>query len=654
MTAVDLPNGSDGIDVSAVATPRALRRLIRRPVALACIVFLAAIVLIAIAAPIVFPQVAGQEAGNLLIARQGPSWTHPLGTDTLGRDVLERLLVGTRISVLGIGEALVVVLILGVPLGLVAGFFGGTIDRLVGWMADLTFSMPAIVVVIVVLTVFSQSMAAGMLAFGILAAPGLMRVVRSATLPVKEQLYIAAARVSGLSRLYILRKHVLPRIAGPVIVQSALLAATALLVQSGLAFLGLLVAPPAPSWGGMVANGVSVIELQPWLIWPPGIAIALTILALGLLGDAVRDASTETWAALSISRRRAPTATATPPTPTRAALGSVPQPILAVRSLTVTLPNEDARADAVVIDDVSFEIARGQAVALVGESGCGKTVTALAVLGLLPGRLEQRVGDIRLAGTSLSLLADRDLRRMRGKEVAFVSQEPMVSLDPAYRVGVQLSEAVRQHHRVSRRAARARAHDLLRDVRLPDPTAVATQFPHQLSGGMAQRVAIARALAGEPQLLIADEPTTALDVTVQAEILDLIRELRSAHEMAVLFITHDWGVVADSCEHAIVMYAGQIVEVAPVVQITGRPLHPYAEGLLASSPHAIGSDVTVLPTIPGSVPRVGAWPQGCRFAPRCRYATTACSDGAIELTQVSRGRASRCIHVDRMSKATLR
>ena len=631
--------------VAPAVAPRLLPRLLGRPIAVVCLAVLGAVVIVAIVAPVVLPHVAGQQAGDLLHARQGPSRSHLLGTDTLGRDVLDRLLVGSRVTILGVCEALFVVVALGVPLGLAAGFFGGGIDRFVGWLADLTFSMPAIVVVIVVLTVFSQSMLAGMLAFGILAAPGLMRVVRSATLPVKEQPYIAAAQVSGLSRPYILRKHVLPRIAGPVIVQAALLAATALLVQSGLAFLGLLVAPPAPSWGGMIANGTSVIELQPWLIWPPGMAIALTILALGLLGDAVRDATTETWSPNQSRRRTRPQ--------TKADVGVVPtfapQALLCVRGLSVVLPT--AGSEVCVVDNVSFDIALGQTVALVGESGCGKTVTAHALLGLLPGALERRGGAIRLNGRDLAGLPDRELRRVRGSEIALVSQEPMVSLDPAYRVGAQIVEAVRQHHHVSRKAATAKTLSLLADVRLPEPEKIARRFPHQLSGGMAQRVGIARALAGEPQLLIADEPTTALDVTIQAEILDLLRDLQASREMAVLFITHDWGVVADSCERALVMYAGQVVEVADVVEVIKRPLHPYTEGLLSASPHAVSQELDTLPTLPGAVPRLGAWPPGCRFAPRCQLATAECSAGAIALEEIRAGRATRCIHSDRLARA---
>jgi len=271
------------------------RRLLRRPVAVVCFAYLAALVGIAVVAPIAMPSVETQNAGDLFGANLLPGWSHLLGTDTLGRDVLARLLVGDRVTLVGVAEALITVLVLGVPLGLAAGYRGGWTDRVVTWLADLTFSLPAVVIIIVVLSVFPGSMLAGMVTFGVIAAPDLMRVVRSATLPVREELYIKAAEASGLSGTYILTRHVLSRISGVVIARASLLAAAALGLQTGLAFLNLLVAAPAPSWGGMVADGTSVLLLHPWLIASPGAAIAVTMLALSIFGDAVRDAAVEGW-----------------------------------------------------------------------------------------------------------------------------------------------------------------------------------------------------------------------------------------------------------------------------------------------------------------------------------------------------------------------
>jgi peptide/nickel transport system permease protein len=634
--------GTSAHATTVAESPRFWRRLLRRKLAIACLLYLAVVGVVAVVAPVVLPHVIGQNAGDLMNVRKGPSGAHPLGTDTLGRDVLERILVGTRITMIGVVEALAVVMLLGVPVGLVAGFAGGWVDRLVSWLADLTFAMPAIVIVLVVLSVFPENMAAAMITFGVIAAPGLMRIVRSAALPVREEPYVAAARVSGLSRSYIIFRHVLPRIAGPVIVQASLLAAVALMVQTGLAFLSLVVAAPAPSWGGMVADGLQTIELQPWLIWPPGIVIALTILVLGLLGDVVRDATTEGWSATPVRRKKAHARTE--------ASGIISNDaLLSIENLHVVF--DETAGPTTVLDDVSLVVRAGETVGLVGESGCGKTMTAMAVLGLLPGAGRIDAGRIVFDGRDLASLSDQQLERIRGRQIGLISQEPMISLNPAFRIGWQIAQAIRTHHPdVTRRQARQRAIELLGRVHLPDPEQVARRYPHELSGGMAQRVAIARALAGDPRLLIADEPTTALDVTVQAEILDLLRELQQTQNMAILLVTHDWGVVADLCDRAVVMYAGQVVEHAGIAPIFHHPLHPYTSALLAANPHASETG-GMLPTVEGTVPKPGQWPKGCHFRPRCPYATAACGEAAIPLVTPVAGRETRCIHHDQLAAA---
>jgi peptide/nickel transport system permease protein len=545
---------------------------------------------------------------------------------------------------LGVAEALLVVLVIAIPLGLAAGYHGGWFDRSTGWLTDLTFSMPGIAIVLVVLSVFRHSMLAAMITLGVLGAPALARIIRSAALPVREELYITAAQASGLSSSYIISRHVLPRVAGPIIVLMSLYAAAALLAQTGLAYLGMIVMVPAPSWGGMVGDGIGVILQQPWLIWPPGVVMTLTVLAFGLLGDAARDATAEGWSAAPVrrtKRRRLAVTEATPKT-----LHAM-DALLAVDGLSIAFAGASGLVK--VAEEVTFEIGAGETIGLVGESGCGKTVTAMSILGLLPGNGEVVGGRIMFAGSDLARLPESQLRKIRGKEIGLVSQEPMVSLNPAFRVGWQLALSVRMHHGVSRREADARAIELLRRVHLPDPELVARRFPHELSGGMAQRVAIARALAGDPRLLIADEPTTALDVTVQAEILELLRELRQEREMSILLVTHDWGVIADLCDRAIVMYAGQVVEQAALTPIFREPLHPYTEALLASNPHHAEA-TTRLPTIPGGVPRPGTWPAGCHFQPRCTYATVACREQAIPLERPRTRRETRCIHHELLVK----
>ena len=637
----------------ASESPRFLRRLLRRKLAIVCLGYLAAVVLVAVIAPFVLPGITSQQAGNLLEVRQGPSWQHLLGTDTLGRDVLDRLLVGTRVTMIGVGEALVVALVLGVPLGLVAGYFGGWLDRAVSTVVDIAYSIPGIIVVLVVLSVYSQSMLAGMTMLGVLASPDLIRIVRSAVFPVRQELYIAAARVSGLSRPYIITRHVVPRVSGVIIVQASLLAAAALLVQSGLAFLGLLVAAPAPSWGGMVADGLGVLFLDPWLIWPSGVVIAVTIIAFGLLGDVVRDANSEGWSApVRRVRRRSVNRGGAPSASVDDDVRDETRSLLDVSGLSVSFTTT-AGSEVTVVQDVSFAIERGEILGVIGESGCGKTATAMSIIGLLPGTGRVTSGQIAFEGKDLTLSTEAQLRRIRGREIALISQEPMTSLNPVFRVGWQLREVVKRHHALSRSAAEARVLELLHNVELSDPAAVARSYPHELSGGMAQRVAIARALAGEPKLLIADEPTTALDVTVQAEILDLLRVLQAERGMAILMISHNWGVIADSCDRVVVMYAGQVVEEAPTGSLFRQPLHPYTEALLTSNPHN-APEARELPTIPGSVPSPGAWPVGCHFHPRCPYATNACREAPIALVQPASGRGTRCIHYERLISARAR
>lgn len=618
-------------------------RLVRRPLARVCIGLLAALVVISVLAPLLLPDVATQNAGDLAEANRGPGQGHILGTDALGRDVVARLAVGAGVTLWGVAQALVTALLIGVPLGLLAGYVGGLLDRIVSALADLTFSTPHVVVILVVLSVFPQSMTAAMVTFGLLSAPILMRVARSATLPVREELYIAAARVSGLSGFNILRHHVMPRVIGPIIVQAALIAAQALIVQTGLAFLRLVVAAPAPSWGGMVADGMASLVSHPWLIWPSGIAIAVTILMIGLLSDQVRDAATEAWSAPVGSHRRRPTRR--PPNDGSAPVLSAPirssDSLLRVDGLTVSI--QDASGLLPLTDRVSFDVRPGETVGIVGESGCGKTVTAMSVLGMLPPHGVVESGAIWFDGDDLSQMSNKELERIRGKQIALVSQEPMISLNPSFRVGFQLAEAVRVHRGVTRAAARAIALDLLRSVRLPDPVGVARKYPFELSGGMAQRVGIARALAGEPHLLIADEPTTALDVTVQAEILDLLMEQRERRGMSMLLVTHDWGVVADSCDRAVVMYAGQVVERADVRPLFDQPRHPYTRALLESNPHGVARTLR-LPTIPGTVPRPGDWPEGCRFLDRCPLVTESCAAAAVPIEFVTGDHEARCIH----------
>jgi len=290
--------------------------------------------------------------------------------------------------------------------------------------------------------------------------------------------------------------------------------------------------------------------------------------------------------------------------------------VLDVENLRVSFPDA-GKGRVYPVDGVSFSLHRGKTLALVGESGCGKSLTSLALLRLVPapGRIEDGSA-IRLADTDVLALEGESLRRIRGRRIGMIFQDPMTSLNPVFTVGDQIAEGVRAHFDVSRAEARRRALKLLHEVGIPDPAARLDAYPHQLSGGMRQRVMIAIALSAEPDILVADEPTTALDVTVQAQILEVLDRLRDSHGMAVLLITHDLGIVAGRADRVAVMYAGQIVEEAPTDRLFARPSHPYTQGLFASVPRITGP-VGRLSPIGGSVPPPGAWPSGCRFRPRC-------------------------------------
>ena len=293
--------------------------------------------------------------------------------------------------------------------------------------------------------------------------------------------------------------------------------------------------------------------------------------------------------------------------------------VLDVRNLRVSSPSTDGRRFHQV-DDVSFSLDRGETLALVGESGCGKSLTSLALLRLIPppGRIDAG-SSIRLGETDVLTLEGEALRQIRGRRIGMIFQDPMTSLNPVFTAGSQIAEAVRAHRRVSKAEARERARALLQEVGIPDPAERLDSYPHQLSGGMRQRVMIAIALAAEPDILVADEPTTALDVTVQAQILEVLDELRRRRGMAVLLITHDLGIVAGRADRVAVMYAGQIVEEATTPDLFARPSHPYTQGLFASVPRITGP-VQRLTPIGGTVPPPTAWPDGCRFRPRCPQA----------------------------------
>lgn len=324
--------------------------------------------------------------------------------------------------------------------------------------------------------------------------------------------------------------------------------------------------------------------------------------------------------------------------------------LLVVDGLDVQFATGSGRVT--VVEDVSFSLDRGETLGIVGESGSGKTVTSLSLLGLIPsppGRVSR--GSITLNGQQLVGLSQRRLNAIRGEEIAMIFQEPMTSLNPAFKVGDQIAESYRRHRRVSRKDAYGRAVEVLDRVGIPNASRRARSYPHEFSGGMRQRAMIAIALACDPKVLVADEPTTALDVTIQAQVLELMGWMRDELDMALIFVTHDLSVVADICDRVVVMYAGQVVEQAAINDLYYRPQHPYTEALLASMPQASGTRTDgKLVSIPGNPPAPGAFPTGCRYHPRCEYAEPECTTGedgdVIALRPRPAGQLSRCRRVD--------
>jgi peptide/nickel transport system permease protein len=626
----------DVVGAEGFATARrrrgAIAALARNPVAVICAAYLFLLVVAVAAAPLLAPY--SPNAEDLTHVLAGPSARHWLGTDQLGRDVTSRLLYGGRSALIDVLVATGTFLLAGVPLGLLAGYLGGTVDRIVSRVANVLFALPAIVILLMVVAIFPDDDPVAMVTLGIVASPGLLRVIRGTTLALRQELFVRAARLSGLRTAAVLRRHLLPSLAGPILVQGSLFCAGALVAESGLSFLGLLRPDSTgPTWGNMVADAANVLGQDTWLLVPTGGIIALTVLAFSLLGDAVRDATVgrSIGSVPLVGQLAVPAGLAS--LPRDAGDGQLLEDgLLVIDGLAVTL------GGVRLLTGISLTVRAGEAVGIVGESGCGKTVTARAVLGLLPSGGRVSSGSVRFAGQELTTLTEKQLNRVRGAGIALVSQDAVSSLDPTYTIGSQLCEVIRHHTGASRRAARERAVDLLATVRLPEPETILRLHPHQLSGGMAQRAGIAIALAASPRLLIADEPTTALDVTVQQEVLELLGDLRRRLGMALVLVTHDWGVLAEVCDRAVVMYAGEIVEEATIDRLCLTPRHPYSAALLAANPQ-LASPGRPLPVIPGRVPAPTAWPAGCRFAPRCSRATTECTAHPVQLEA-----GVRCVH----------
>ncbi|MDR6287932.1 peptide/nickel transport system permease protein [Inquilinus ginsengisoli] len=571
----------------------------------------------------------------------GPGPGSPLGHDEFGRDVLSRLIWGARTS-LGVAFASALIAgILGTTLGLIGGWFRGLGELLAVRSMDVILCFPPVLLALLVVTLLGPGAGTLILVLSVLYLPGFARVAYAEVLSARSHDYVEAVRALGAPTGRILLRTLLPNIAGPVLVQLSLAVAAAVVLESGLSFLGLGVVPPAPSWGLMIRGARATMEQSPLLLLWPCAALSLTILAMNLLCDALRD----------LADPRTPAARPRLRLVDRMLPGLLPpagrsDAVLDLQGLTVEIATP--RGKIRPVEDVSFSVRPGETMAIVGESGSGKSVTATALMGLLPPAARPVAGAAWLGDRDLLRLDEPALRALRGGAMAMVFQDPMSSLNPVHRVGDQVAEAIRAHRAMTAKAARAEALSLFRRVGIADPERRLDAWPHELSGGMRQRVMIAMALANRPSLLIADEPTTALDVTVQAQILDLLAELQRETGTAMIFITHSLGVVAEIADRVTVMYAGQVVEQGDAATVFAAPLHPYTRALLAATPDGDGQPLG----IPGVVPQPHAFPQGCRFAPRCGHAIAACTAAPVILDEARAGHRTRCIRWPALANGT--
>lgn len=632
---------ADGVTAATPGAPpapsparRFWKRMLTNPLAVASMIWVALLVL-----SFFWPDLLGRRdpyAGDVTLTRtfEGPSSDYWLGTDGQGRDFYSRVIYGAQFAVKSIVIAMTIAVGLGVPIGLFSGWRGGRVDRAIMWVNDVLFSLPILLLAMAVILVLNPSLESAMVGVGLAMSTRFCRLTRAVTLGEKEELYVDAARITGLSPSTILRRYITPNLLPAIIVQFSIISGAVILIGAALSFLGIGANLDDPDWGVMLARGRVEFRIRGiWQIIPPGAAVVSTVLAFNLLGDAIRDSLGRdvTSNALTVSKR-----ISLKPSKREHA----PDAVLSVSEVDVEFPGPN-RTVSQVLEGVSLEVFPGETLGVVGESGSGKSMTMLAALGLIPvpGRMTR--GSVQFQGRDVTHLSEKEWQEIRGRDIGLIFQEPIAALNPAIKVGRQIMEPLLVHTDANRKEARAAAADLLAEVRVPDPVRRLDQYPHEFSGGMAQRVGIAMALACEPALLIADEPSTALDVTVQGQILDLMLELQERRNTAIILITHDLGVIAEAADRVLVMYAGQVVETASAEDVFFRPKHPYSRALLETMPqhHQGHGD---LPVIPGMVPSATAWPSGCRFAPRCAFATTECTRASPPLETIG-GDLVRCI-----------
>ena len=554
-----------------------LRKVLRNPFGIAVIAYLFVILILAL-----FGSSFSHWDPNkpdVFSVLQGPSAKHWFGTDSAGRDVYTRLLVGSRATLIAAALVVGTALLIGVPVGMFAGYYGGTLDGTASWASNMLMSLPVMIILLSARTVIGSSIYSSMFIVGVLVAPGFFRLTRTAVMAVRNELYVDAARVSGLSDIRIMSKHILTVVRAPIIIQTSMIAGIAISFQSSLEFLG-LGDSSLVSWGVMLNDGFRNIFMKPILLFWPALAISLTIASFVLFGNAFRDALEDSK---KVKAKKSDSAIIVSETPTAA---DESHHLLSVTHLGIGYPLADGGLKKVV-NEISFSVDKGEVLGIVGESGSGKTQTAFSILGLLPESAIITSGRVSFNGESLlspekGKISEKAMREFRGKKIAYIPQEPMSNLDPNFKIGYQLVRPMIKVLGLSKADAVAKAHSLLKTVGIENTERIFNAYPHEISGGMAQRVLIAGAVSCDPDLLIADEPTTALDVTIQAEVLDLLRDLQGKFGMGIILVTHNFGVVADLCDRVVVMQNGSVVESGDVRTILKAPKEPYTQELLSS------------------------------------------------------------------------
>ncbi|NEE03263.1 dipeptide/oligopeptide/nickel ABC transporter permease/ATP-binding protein [Phytoactinopolyspora halotolerans] len=655
----------------------------RRKTAIVGLGGIGVLIFVALAAPWIAPyQPAAQDLSNILAPPvwAGGDWTYPLGTDALGRDVLSRMIYGARSSVLISAFAMLIGATLGLLTGLIAGFFGRFVDTLIMRLGDIQLALPFILIAIVILGMMTERAPIHLIVvLGIPAWIVYARVVRARTLAEREQDYVRAAETIGARPLRRMFRYVLPQVRS-VMPAIALIDLSHLVVmESTLSFLGFGLTSPHVSWGQILADGRQNMVVAPWLPVLPGVAIMLTVLCINLAVEGMRSKVeprrrwwSTGWRRLGAKRAapngpagpEASTVPAAPAGPSATTSASVadearaaPTPddvLLDVRGLSVEFPAAEGRA-VQAVRGVSFMVGRGKILGIVGESGSGKSVTSYALLRLLsaPGRVN--AGSAVFDGVDLLRVPERAMRRIRGRRIGMIFQNPVGSLNPVLTVGYQMIEAIRTNRDVERDTAVRLAEKVFRDVGFADPAHIMKQYPFRLSGGQNQRVMIAMTMAIEPELLLADEPTTALDVTTQAQVLDQLRRVRDEHGTSIMIISHDIGLIGEIADEVVVMYAGEVCESGPTERVLREPRHPYTQALLESVPRPEAGIDTELRSIPGELPDPTRDPVGCPFAPRCAAAMDVCRTHDPQPSVLGVGWSAAChLYSDERSEVTRR